>query len=63
MSEQLTRFFTAASRFRRSERPLVRSGAVMELEDLRREATNPKLQSRIGEVLNAHYLTRKASTT
>lgn len=35
----------------------------MELEDLRREATNPKLQSRIGEVLNAHYLTRKASTT
>lgn len=34
----------------------------MELEDLRREATNPKLQSRIGEVLNVHYIEKaKAS--
>lgn len=62
MSEQLTKFFTAASRLRRSERSLVRAGAVMELEELRGEVRNVKLQSRIGEVLNSHYIEKaKAS--
>lgn len=62
MSEQLTRFFTAASRFRRSERALVRAGAVMELEELRAEAKHPKLADRITELLNQHYVKKaKAS--
>lgn len=56
MSEQLTRFFTAAHRFRRSEQPLVRSGAVSKLEELRSEVRHPKLASRISEVLNAAYI-------
>lgn len=65
MSEHLTRFFIAATRFRRSERPLVRSGAVMELEELRAEARNTKLQDRITEILNAHYIekAKKSATT
>jgi hypothetical protein len=62
MSEQLTKFFTAASRYRRSERSLVRSVAVVELEQLRGEVTHPKLQSRISEVLNEAYMEKaKAS--
>lgn len=54
MLDQLTRYFTAAHRFRRSERSFVRAGAIMELEDLQVEARNPKLQSRIRGVLNEH---------
>jgi hypothetical protein len=53
--EQLSRFFIAASRIRRSERSLVRAGAAMELEELRRETRNVKMVSRINEVLNQHY--------
>jgi hypothetical protein len=62
MFEQLTRYFTAATRLRRSERNLVRAGAVMELEELRSETTNVKLVSRINEALNVHYAAKvKAS--
>lgn len=63
MSEHLTRFFTAASRLRRSERSLVRAGAVMELEELRTQTTNVKLVSRINEVLNEHLIKKVATTS
>lgn len=56
MFEHLTRFFTAAHRIRRSERSLVRAGAVMELEQLRSETHNAKLQTRITELLNQHLI-------
>lgn len=53
MLEHLTRFFTAVRNLRRSERALVRSGALMELEELYAEVYHPKLKARIGTVLAA----------
>lgn len=58
MLEQLSRYFTAAHHFRRSERSLVRGGAVMELETLRGEVRHPKLLNRINTTLNEHYASK-----
>lgn len=63
MSEQLTRFFTAATRLRRSERALVRAGAAMDLEELRAQVTNVKLVSRINGALNEHNISKVATTS
>lgn len=62
MHEQLTRYFTATHRLRRSERKLVRSGAVVELQELLREVKHPRLLARINTVLNQHYAASKQAT-
>lgn len=52
MSEHLTRYFTAAHRLRRSERALVRSGALLELEELRSENLHPRIRAKVDTVFN-----------
>lgn len=52
MLEHLTRYFAAAYRIRRSERSLARSGALLELEELRHENLHPRLRARVDTMLN-----------
>lgn len=61
MLEQLSRYFTAAHRFRRSDRPLVRSVAVTELEELATQVRHPKLLNKIHTTLNEHYAEKARS--
>lgn len=64
MSEHLTRYFTAANRLRRSERSLVRSGALLDLETLRSENLHPRLRAKVDTLFTeelAKKLKAKAS--
>lgn len=62
MSEHLTRYFTAARNLRRSERELVRGGALLELEELRHENLPKSLRAKVDTIFNEQILKkRKAS--
>ena len=64
MSEHLTRYFTAAHRIRRSATKLVRSGALLELEELRRENLHPSLRAKVDTIFNQELIAKvKAQAT
>lgn len=61
MLEQLNRYFTAATRLRRSEHAVVRSGALLQLRELYDEVWHPRLKTRIGAALAEHAAAQVAA--